>query len=117
MKVLFVLVIGFGLVCVSFGGPADQTTSPELLLSRHFQVNADTFVAHLKHMLPPKSGETDTELLVRFFKQKHVEIKSPKSVFLNKERGEVFARATEADQNMIEKLIEKIVIGKDVSVY
>ena len=116
MKALFTLVIGFGLVCASFGGSTDQATSPELLFSRTYKVSTDTFVAHLKHLLPPKSGETDTELLVRFFKQKDVEVKPPESVFLNEQMGMLFARATKSDQDKIEKLVEKIVLGKDVPV-
>jgi len=116
MKALFTLVIGFGLVCASFGGSTDQATSPELLFSRTYKVSADTFVAHLKHLLPPKSGETDTELLVRFFKQKDVEVKPPESIFLNEQMGMLFARATKSDQDKIEKLVEKIVLGRDVPV-
>jgi hypothetical protein len=115
MKALFALIIGFGLVSTSFGGSSDQTTSPELY-SRTYQVSADTFVAHLKHLLPPKPGETDTALLVRFFEQKHVEIKPPESIFLSEEKGLLFARATASDQDKIEKLVEKIVLGKDVPV-
>jgi hypothetical protein len=54
------------------------------------------------------------QLLARFFNQKGVE---PESVFFNDKLGQVFVRATESDQSKVEKLIEKIVLGKDVPVY
>ncbi len=116
MKALLTLIIGFVSVSVSLAGSTDQTTSPGLLLSRTYRVSADTFVAHLKHLLPPKPGETDTELLVRFFDLKHIEIKPPESVFLNEQMGMLFARATKSDQDKIEKLINKIILFNVVPV-
>ena len=115
MKALFPLIIAVGLAFTSFGGSTDQTTSPQLF-SRVYHVSTNTFVPHLKHLLPPKAGETDTALVVRFFKQKHVEIKPPEAVFLNEEKGMLFVRATQTDQDEIEKLVEKIMVGKDVPV-
>ena len=49
-------------------------------------------------------------------KRKDVEVKPPESVFLNEPMGMLFARATKSDQDKIEKLVEKIVLGKDVPV-
>ena len=115
MKALFTLIIGVGLAFTSFGGSTDQTTSPQLL-ARTYKVSTDTFMAHLKHLLPSNAGETDTALLVRFFKQKGVEIKPPEAVFWNDKKGLVFVRATASDQSKVEKLVEKIVLGKDVPV-
>jgi phenylpropionate dioxygenase-like ring-hydroxylating dioxygenase large terminal subunit len=109
MKTLFTFAIGFGLALASLGGSTNQTTSADLLEMRTYKVSTDTFVAHLKHLLPPKAGESDTELLVRFFKQKHVEIKPPESIFLNEKMSLLFARATQADQKKIEHLVTEIV--------
>jgi phenylpropionate dioxygenase-like ring-hydroxylating dioxygenase large terminal subunit len=109
MKALFMFIIGFGLVLTSFGDSTNQTTSADSLEMRSYKVSVDTFVAHLKHLLPPKAGESDTDLLVRFFQQKHVEIKPPESVFLIEQKGAIFARATKSDQKKIEHLVIEII--------
>ena len=116
MRTWFTFIIGFALAFTSFGGSTDQTTWPELLLSRTYYVSTNNFMAHLKHLLPAKAGETDSELVARFFKQKHVDIKPPEAMFFNDKKGLLYVRATQAHQDKIEKLIEKIVLGKDVPV-
>ena len=112
MKTLLTLIIGFGLALTSFGGSTNQTTSADLLLSRTYKVSVDTFMSHLKHLLPPGPGESDTELLIHFFKQKHIKIKPPKSVFLDEKLNLLFVHATQADQDKIEKFVEEIASGK-----
>ena len=103
MKTLLAFIIGFGLAFTSFGSSTDQ------MEQRTYKVSTKTFLAHLKHRLPPKSGETDTELLVRYFKQKHVEIKPPESIFWNEKMSLIFAKATKPDQGKIEQLVMEIV--------
>ena len=55
-------------------------------------------------------------MVVRFFKQRHIEIKAPEAVFLNEERGMLFVRATQADQDKIEKLVGGIIQGQDLPI-
>jgi hypothetical protein len=113
MKTFFAFIIGFGLASTSFGDPTNQAPAVSLVV-RSYKVKTDAFVAHLMHFLPPKAGETDTQLLVRFLKQKGVDIKPPESVYLVAQKDLVVTRATQSNQNKIEKLVEKIVLGEDI---
>jgi hypothetical protein len=101
-------MIGVGLAFTSFADSTNQTSS-DVFLMRTYKVSTETFLAHLKHRLPPKSGETDTALLIRYFKQKHIEIKPPESVFWNETMSLIFAKATKPDQDKIEQLVIEIV--------
>lgn len=115
MKALFVFIIGLGLALTSYGGSTNQTTSPDSVISREYHVNTNTFVAHLKHLLPPKTEGTGTQLVIQFLREKHVEIKFPEAVWLNEAKGVLFVRATPADQDRIEKLVEQIISEKSAS--
>ena len=97
----------------SFGDPTNHAPAVALVV-RSYKVKTDAFVAHLMHFLPPKAGETDTQLLIRFFKGQGVEIKPPESVYLVAQKDLVIARATQSNQDKIEKLVEKIVLGEDI---
>jgi hypothetical protein len=109
MKTLLTFITAFGLAFTSFSGSTDQTTSPDLLLVRSYKVSANTFVAHLKHLLPPKGDESDADFLLRFFKQRHVEIKVPEAIFLNEKKDKLTVKATQANQDKIERLVVEIV--------
>ena len=107
MKVLFTLIVSFGLAFASFADSPDKTASSQLL-SRSYKVNTETFLVHLKQRMPPNPKETDTELLLRYFKREHVEIKPPESIFWNEKLSRIFARATKPDQDKIQQLIIEI---------
>ena len=102
------------MVLTSLGGPTNETTtaSGEPLLSRSYKISADTFVRNLKQLAPPKSGESNQDLLTRFFKDKHIEIQKPAAVFLDEKKDRLLVRMTKADQDKVELLIQMIVNTK-----
>ena len=124
MKTLLTFIIGFGLTLTSFGdltnrttgvmtgqttdGMTNQTISTDSLVMRTYKVNAETFVANLKYLMPPRPGESNTALLIRYFKQKHIEIKPAKSKFLNEKKNLLFALAPKEDQDKIKHVIIEI---------
>ncbi len=111
MKTLLILIIGFGLILTSF---ADSTTAPApaLMFSRHYTISTETFVSHLKQLAPPKAGESDQELLLRYIEQQHIDLPVPSSIFLDEKGGRLFVRTTKPSQDKIEKLVVKIVNSK-----
>jgi hypothetical protein len=74
-----------------------------------YNVSAGTFVANLKYLLPPRFGESNTMLLIRFFKQRHIEIKPPESIFLNEKRNLLFAWVPQVDQDKIRHVVFEII--------
>lgn len=114
MKALLILLLGFGLVLPGLSSPTNETTtaSGEQLVSRVYKMKSDAFVGNLKKLEIPKSGESDQDLLVRFFKDKGIEIQKPAAVFLDEKQGTLFVHTRQADQDQIENLIDKIVNTK-----
>jgi len=115
MKILLAFILGLGLVLTSVGAPTNETTtaSGELLLTRSYKIDTETFVKSLKQLAPPKSGESNQDLLVRFFKENRVETQRPTSVYLDEKRNRLFVRATKIEQDKIQTLFEKIYFRKD----
>ncbi|MEI8291611.1 MAG: hypothetical protein WCH99_19255 [Verrucomicrobiota bacterium] len=110
MKKLYTLIIGLCLALTSLGGTTNATTtaSGEPLLMRTYKISADTFVRNLKQLAPSKSGESNQDLLVRFFKDKHIETEKPAAVFLDEKRDRLHVRMTKADQDKVELLIQEV---------
>ena len=109
MKTFHILFFMVLLAFTGYGGTTNQSTSADSLERRIYKMDTGTFVAYLKHESPPKAGETDTEMLVRYFKQKQVEIKPPESVFWDEQKSLIIVRATNSDLDKIEDLILEVV--------
>src|SRR5258705_4257254 len=105
MKTLLTLVIGFALVLTSFGDPPKDTSSAERLLTRVYKINANTFVRGLKQLAPPKTGEANQDLLLRFLKENHVEIQK---AYLDEQNDRLAVRTTQVDLDKIDALVQKI---------
>jgi len=114
MKSLLVLLLGLSLVLPSFCGSTNETTtaSGAHLLTRSYKISPDAFVQNLKKLAPPKSGESNQQLLVRFFKENHIEILKPAAVFLDEKKERLLVRTTQTDMDQIESLIQKIMNPK-----
>ena len=114
MKALLILLLGFGLVLPGLSGTTNEATtaSAEPLVARTYKIRADAFVRNLKKLETPKSGESDQDLLVRFFREQRIEIQKPAAVFLDGKQGTLLVRTTQASQDQIENLIDKIVNTK-----
>jgi hypothetical protein len=87
----------------------NQIASADSLEMHTYNVSAGTFVANLKYLLPPRFGESNTMLLIRFFKQRHIEIKPPESIFLNEKRNLLFAWVPQVDQDKIRHVVFEII--------
>jgi tetratricopeptide (TPR) repeat protein len=103
--------MSLGLVSVGMSDttnqPADSSQSPQVALTtRTYDIGL--FVSSLKTQLPPKDGESDYSLVLRYLKQSNIEIQKPGAIFLNDERHQLYVRASKADQDKIEALIVKL---------
>jgi hypothetical protein len=116
MKTFLATALIVGLAFTGFCGTTNETnnaaqTQPEQLFSRHYEITTETFVNNLKHLAGIKEGqssESDMQMLLRFFKQNGVEIKTPESIFLSEEKNKLFVRAIEVHQDKIERLVAAI---------
>ena len=111
MKTLFTIIMSLGLVsvgiCDSTNQSVDSLQSPLAgLIQRTYA--AEPFVSSLKTQLPPKDGESDYSLVLRYLKQNNIEIQKPGAIFLNEERHQLFVMASKDDQEKIEALISKL---------
>jgi hypothetical protein len=113
MKTLLAITLIVGLPFAGFCGTTNETnnasqTQSEQLLSRHYKITAETFVSNLKNLAGTKEGESNIQILLRFFKQNRIEIKNPESIFWNERINQLFVRATEVHQHKIEQIVEAI---------
>lgn len=111
MKTLFTIIMSLGLVsvgiCDTTNQPVDSSQSSLAgLVTRTYDIGS--FVSSLKTQLPPKDGESDYSLVLRYLKQSKIEIQKPGAIFLNDKRHQLFVRASKADQDKIEALIVKL---------
>ena len=118
MKTFLGTALVVGLVFTGSCGTTNETnsaaqTQPEQLLTRHYIISAETFWDNLKHLAGVKEGEDNLQMLRRLFEKNGVEMKPPTVIFLDlgpfpkplEGQNVLFARATEADQNKIGKLV------------
>jgi hypothetical protein len=91
--------------------PADIGTAMPL---RGYKIPFDTFFISLKKKIAPKDGESDKELLVRYFKEQHIDFYSHPgfAMFLNDRKGMLYVRATPTEHDKIEHLISDIINSK-----
>ena len=113
MKTLFI-IMSFAFVSVgtsqTTNAPDSSQTQAVPLIERSYK--AEGFIDKVRQLMTPKSGESDFQLLVRFFKQNKIEIQQPEAMFLEGKFHMLFIRATQADQDKIEALITKVQDGK-----
>jgi hypothetical protein len=70
-----------------------------------YKVNVETFISNLKQLAGAKDGESNLAMLLRFFKQNGVEMKSTESVFLSEEKRMLFVKTTKSHQHKVERLV------------
>ena len=109
MKTFLTLALITGLAFTGGCGKTNQANSAvqnqqESLSSRTYTIAAE-FEGNLKHLAGTKEGESNQEMLLRFFKESHIEIKPPEAVFLKEEKNLLFVHATSADQDKIERVV------------
>jgi hypothetical protein len=115
MKILLLLSISFTLALACVAGSTNatvQTTEP--LLTRSFdKFDIGTFVHNLRQLAPPKQGESNQALLLRYFKENNVEVEKPGAVFLDEKGKRLLVRAAKAQLDRIQALFERISLYVD----
>ena len=116
MKILLAIILGLGLVLASVGAPTNETTtaSGERLLTRSYKIDTEAFVKSLKRLAPPKTGESNQDLVVRFFNENRVETQRPTSIFLDEKGSRLLVRATKTEQEKIQTLFKKIYLPEEL---
>ena len=116
MKALLTLIVGFGLVLTSLGDPTKETTTEPVaaLIQHSYLVDTKAFVRNLKQLVPLKSGESNLDLLRRFFKENNVKIgiQTSEGVFFNEKNGIIYINTTQAEIDKIVPLIKQILDTK-----
>jgi hypothetical protein len=82
------------------------------LLTRGYKFTAETFWNNLKDLVGTKEGETNFQMLLRFFRENGEEIKQPDSIFISETHGIFFVKAPLDKQEKIERLV--IAIQNDI---
>lgn len=110
MKKLYTIIFGF---CLLFSSNAFSNNNEEPQNDYFYQVaNPEAFFDRLKMLLPPKAGETNQQLLFRYFKEHKSLISNPAEISFDDKHGELHYRTTEADDKRIKEFIVKLTSGK-----
>ena len=96
-----------GLVFTSFGGNTNEVYELSPLPAKIYHINGAKFMIHLKQLVTPKHGESNQALLLRYFKEQHIEIRKPATLDLMLEGDLLVVRTTAHDQVEIERLLLK----------
>ena len=77
------------------------------MFSRAFYINGKKFTSHLKQLVTQEKGESDQELLLRYFKQQHIDMEDPASLILDETANKLIVHATVDDLDKIENVVAK----------
>jgi hypothetical protein len=108
---IFLIVVFVLIGLVFFHGwktPSAIRTQQEKLSEVVYKIDTKTFVNNLKLLAGAKDGESNMELLHRFFNQNDVEMKSPEGLFLDEKTRNLFINATKSHQNKAERIVMAI---------
>ena len=105
MKKLYTLIIGLCLASASYAGSTDSSS-----LNDYFcQVkNPQVFLTRLKELLPPKQGETNQELLFRYFREHGSAITNPADVSFDENTRVLHYRTTATDDGKLKSFVVKL---------
>jgi len=107
MKILLTVIMGFGLIFSSFADQTNGTATAEPSLYTRVFLFTPSSVSRLQLLLPPKAGESNQELLLRYFKTQHGEIKKPATLVFEEQNKRLMIHATPDALNKIEDLLSK----------
>ena len=101
------LIIGVGLICSSH---AAQTNEATVVVASMFTraLHLDSAVlSQMRLQVPPKTGETSQDYLLRYFKTQQVEFVAPAFLKLDEASGRLTVKTKETDLDKIEQLVFK----------
>src|SRR5438067_2103439 len=106
MKTLFTLALGFILAATALAGTNDPVAAVAGDEMRTCVVNIDAkaFLEKARAHLTTKSGESTQDFVVRYFKEKGVDIQDPEKVFLNEQKGKLIIHGPLSKIDQIEHL-------------
>jgi hypothetical protein len=112
MKTLITFIIGTGLIVSSFADSAATSAKPPPMYTHVYKLDYGTFVSHLRQLVPPRVGESNEELLLRFAKEQHIKLPKPSSIVLNEKQGWLKVTMPRAVRAKVDKLVQHVVEGK-----
>src|SRR5580692_3709895 len=96
MKTLLTAIVAslvFGLTAIAEPTNSQSQIAPQMI-SRSYKIMPGTFFSSLKQEIVPKDGESNQQLLVRYFEQQHIDLDVQKAaVFVDEKLGRLFVRA------------------------
>jgi predicted DNA binding CopG/RHH family protein len=108
MKTLLIILAGLGIVFSSLAGQTSDIDGVQPpFFTRAFVVNT-SFLTNLHQHLPPKAGESNQELLLRYLKTQQIEIKKPVTLVLEEKHRRLTVRTSEIDLEKIQALISSL---------
>ena len=72
-----------------------------------YYIKGEKFMPHLKQLITPKTGESDENLVLRYFKEQHIEMKWTAKLYWITEPEVLVVHATGKDQGKIKRLLSK----------
>lgn len=120
MKKLLTVALSLGLLLSGAVGckknkpeAADTSEAQGIpLFSQSYPADPATFVPNLKRLAAPRGGESNQNLLARFFKENNIAIDPPAAVFLDEGGKRLLVRAPQSDKEKVQALVERIQKGQ-----
>jgi uncharacterized membrane protein YobD (UPF0266 family) len=107
MKTFLTIIMGFGLIFSSLAGQTNDTATAEPSFYTRVFLFTPSSVSRLQLLLPPKEGESNQELLLRYFETQHVEIMKPATLVFEEKNKRLMIHATHDTLSKIEDLLSK----------
>lgn len=117
MKTIIAIIVGLGLMLTGVTGCKKQNDSQSSpgepkLFSQSFKVEPRAFTSNLRKIDPPKPGEPDRALLIRFFSENGVSMETPADVIIDEIGKRVLVRAPETQKEKVQALFDRIEKGQ-----
>jgi hypothetical protein len=107
MKALLTFIIGFGIAVISLGGDTNGPYELSPLPTKIYHISGEKFMPRLKQFVTPETKESDQDLLLRYFKDQHIEMQKPAFLDLILKADCLVVHSTAADQEKISHLLSK----------
>jgi len=108
MKKILSIFITLSLILSSYGCSRNDTELGECV----YKVNTETF-ERLRCLVPPKPGESNQALLIRYLDEQHIKTKNPPIIFLDEKNGTLKVMAIGADQDKIAFYLYPLIKKRD----
>ncbi len=117
MKTVITIILGFGLMFAGVTGCKKQNDAQSLsgepkFFSQSFKVEPRAFISNLRKITPPKPGEPDRALLIRFYTENGINMEPPADVMIDEIGKRLLVRAQETQKEKVLALFDRIEKGQ-----